>query len=742
MVRPQPLMRGMFRRVLRSGLFAAIALMVCLVVSAPHPSALAGASLNQESSESSFGPVIPIESQPFFDDLLRKAEAWNEVVLDDVVGDSPRSTLLSFYAVMSDVALRADLLGFSASTGQAQRQEAINDTTLLFNLAVNALDASSFPESVREDMAEEAAIQLKLVLDYVFTNSRQPIYIPDQAGMKDRNDERSNPTSSWRIPGTAITLTSDISGDKENERYYFSASTVKQIRSMYEEVRDLPRVAQSFASPNFYSDFIYTPGFLVPPDWYLSLPIGWRPYLEWPIGDQTLFQVICAVFLLLVYTYFNLRLMRLLFQTYQVIEEVEPDFESANRRLFNLDTVAWKRVLIVVPVLPFTYLIEQLVDNVINFTGAPLVVTIYVFYVIWYISAAVLVFFLFEALGRSSAEFIAQIRGHRSAIQLRRITSLVMPASRAVGMLISVVLVYRLLLLLGLPSNTVLAFSAVPGLAIGLGATKLIGNLFAGLSIQTDRPLRVGEFCEVGGKLGFVTKIGLRSVELQTLESRVTIPNSVADEATIVNYSKRGLGVDRQPMQGLELRLPIRDQLSPFQLEELVRITQNMLISPSSSGQEVDLHEPVVSLESLEDGTSQLIVFVMVELHGWHAFLKVREKLLVALEELLERITLCEIMVGVAYSTTPHQLRLIPELLKDVVREDTNLEFEACRLVKISSFSYDYELEVRSNHMVHDEFEDSVHRLNCRILDVLAEHQIQIPFPTQTLELHSNTPSS
>ena len=32
---------------------------------------------------------------------------------------------------------------------------------------------------------------------------------------------------------------------------------------MYEEIRDISMVQQSYAS-NFYSDFIYTPGFLVP----------------------------------------------------------------------------------------------------------------------------------------------------------------------------------------------------------------------------------------------------------------------------------------------------------------------------------------------------------------------------------------------------------------------------------------------------------------------------------------------
>jgi MscS family membrane protein len=172
-------------------------------------------------------------------------------------------------------------------------------------------------------------------------------------------------------------------------------------------------------------------------------------------------------------------------------------------------------------------------------------------------------------------------------------------------------------------------------------------------------------------------------------------------------------------------------------LEELMRQARRMVAMPESLQLTVDLHEPVVSLESLEDGTNQLIVFVMVALHGWAAFLKVRETLLVALEELLERVSLSEVVVGVAYSTTQEQLEKIPELMRSVVSEDSQLGFEACRLVRISAFSYDHELEIRSSHNTHDDFENSVHRLNRRILEVLAQHHIEIPFPTQTLELHS-----
>ena len=730
MIRSQGLAGPLFRRPVR---FLLVGL-VTLVLSIGPALLDLPASQASPAQPSNSAPLIPIEDQPFYQQLVTSSETWSDVVLDQVVGDSPRSTLLNFYAVMADVGLRADRLGHGASTRDVSRQEQIDDTNLLFGLAVKALDASSIPKSVREDMADEAAIQLKHVLDYVLTHSRQPIDIPDVEGMKQLNDRRSTPTNSWRIPGTAVTLTSDLEDDPENESFYFSASTVSSIRSMYDEIRAIPQIQQPFATPRFYSDFIYTPGYLVPPDWYLALPGSWRGFFEWPIGDQTLFQVLCAALLIGVYGFIYLRLLRMLFSTYSPGAR---RFEN-DQQIFQLDSLAWKRVLIVLPALPLTYVTEQLIDNILNFTGLPLVVAIYSFYVIWYFSASVLVFFLFEAVGRSSSEFLAGVRGGESPIQLRRITSLVMPISRAVGALVSVVLIYRLLLLLGLPSSTVLAFSAVPGLAIGLGASKLLGNLFAGLSIQTDRPLRVGEFCEVGGNLGFVTKIGLRSMELQTLESRVTIPNSVADEATIVNYSRRGVSWERQPMQGLELRLPISDPLSPFQLEELMRQARRLLATPQSLQLAVELREPLVSLESLEDGTNQLIVFVMVELHGWAPFLKVRETLLLALEELLERVSLSEVVVGVAYSTTPQQLERIPELMRAVIAEDPQLGFEACRLVRISAFSYDHELEIRSSHDTHDAFENSVHRLNRRILEVLAQHQIEIPFPTQTLELHSN----
>lgn len=674
--------------------------------------------------------LISIQDQPFYGDLEQAASSWSDVVLDQVVGDSPRATLLNFYAVMAEVGHRADRLGRidalrDPSVSPAQRQEQIADTELLFQLAVKSLDASAFPESVRTDMADEAAIQLKHVLDYVFTHSQRLIDIPDVEGMKRLNDKRTNAAESWRIPGTAISLTSELDNDPDQQDFFFSEETVASISEMYQEVKGFPVVDQPFATPYFYQDFIYTPGYLVPPGWYLSLPRSVRDLIEVPISDQTLFQIVCALLAIVLYLAVLGWLARFMLLTYR-----DSLADETPTQLWHRDSLAWRRVLLVLPILPLTRFTEVFIDDVVNFTGLPLVVITYALYVIWYLSAGVFVFFVFEALGRSSAEWLARIRGRRSQLQLQRISNFVMPLCRALGALVAIVLIYRLMLLLGLPASTVLAFSAVPGLAIGLGASKLLSNLFAGLSIQTDRPLRVGEFCRVGDNLGFVSRIGLRSLELETLESRVTIPNSVVDEATIINFSRRGLQGDRPPMQGLEVRLDLQGEWSPFQLEEVLHQARRTLRSWSV------LKEPLMSLERSTDSSPQLVVFAMVELHGWPAYLDIRERLLIHLEEVMERAQLSEIALGIAYGTPAEQLDRLPSLVASVVAEDSQLQFKAFRLERIAAFSYDHVLEFSSSHEDHDHFEDSLHDLNRRLISALEDAGVEIPFPTQTLQVH------
>ena len=69
----------------------------------------------------------------------------------------------------------------------------------------------------------------------------------------------------------------------------------------HDEIQNQPQVNQPFATPYFYKDFIFTPGYLVPPKWYLMLPAGLRRVIEIPIEGQTLFQIGCAVVVFALY---------------------------------------------------------------------------------------------------------------------------------------------------------------------------------------------------------------------------------------------------------------------------------------------------------------------------------------------------------------------------------------------------------------------------------------------------------
>lgn len=92
----------------------------------------------------------------------------------------------------------------------------------------------------------------------------------------------------------------------------------------------------------------------------------------------------------------------------------------------------------------------------------------------------------------------------------------------------------------GYNTNTILAGLGVGGLALALAAQKTIENLFGGISVITDRPVLVGDFCQFGGQVGTVEDIGMRSTRIRTLDRTVvTVPNSSFSTMTLENFSRR-----------------------------------------------------------------------------------------------------------------------------------------------------------------------------------------------------------
>ncbi len=685
-------------------------------------------------STTGLNTYVPLESQPFHGQLLELKQQWTDAPLNQVVGDSPRATLLNFYVVMAQVSRDiARIEARAAATPGLFWSRAVRDELALidsyFAEAVKALDVSEIPQSIRADFADEHALKLKVILDYVFTHSRKPFDIPDAAGMKALNEGRVNPSASWTIPGTSITLMDEGTEGGRDRGYRFSAFTVAQIPSLYEEIKNqrAPSAGESsLLTPAIYDAFSLRPGHILPPKWYLSIPGGFRrSVLEAHLWDQTLFQIVLGLVVMAAFSFVQFRLVLALLATYRMTERAASQ-PLTPLAIWRVDNIAWHRVLLAGVALPMARLVELLLDHYVNVTGLPLQVLMYLLYTLYFCWAGLFSFFLMEALGRSLAEWVTILRGRRNALQLSRVSNLVMPVCRVLGAIIGVSLMYRLLILLGLPGSTVLAFSAVPGLAIGLGASKLLGNLFAGLSIQTDRPLRVGEFCRIGSNLGYVTKIGLRSLELQTHESRVTIPNSVVDEETIVNYSLRSDQAHDAVQHVFELHLPLPAELTPDQLDDLVHYGRLHLTElPGLSAAQVFLDQA--------PGDGELLLRCCGQIHApnWTDYLTLREAILLRLRQLLDQVIRSRMVIGVAYDTTQEQLQRIPDLIASLFEAEPLATFRACRLMAISDFSYDFTYDYRSSQPTYAAFKDEVARLNRALLALFAAEGIEIPYPTQ-----------
>ena len=677
--------------------------------------------------------VVPLDEQPFYPELVKRADLWLHTPLGQVVGDTPKDTLLNFYAVMADVGLLIDDVTATHRNDPGlfwdrQTKQEMEEAEALFDAAVSALDGSSFPLGVRSYLKDEAAIQLKQALDFIFYNSRQIITIPDASGMKALNENRSRQIQSWTLPGSAITLSSQITDNPNNSDFYFSASTVANASNIYGQVQNqfANLEAKKFTTNTFYEDFIHTPGHLFPPKWYLILPAKIRGLIETEmLFGETLFQIVLAAIAISIFALITAILFNQLILTYQK----RPEDPS---RAWLMDSLAWKRAALVLPLVPIAKLTELFIDEYLNFTGLPLIVLTVLFEVVYFSFLVMLVFLFFEAFGRSTSETLVRMSGNQETWELSRTSNRIMPICRVLSGVVAIALIYRMLLQLGLSPSVVLALSTVPGLAIGLGASKLLGNLFAGLSLQTDRPLRVGEFCELGDDQGFITKIGLRSVEIETATGIITIPNAVAEDCVVNNLSRNKIKSNTAMMQGLDLKLDLEGP-SPFSPDQ---ISDLLLLSRNFANNRNDLSNPCLTVE-LRAGDQQILRCIgLIKVSNWREYIELTESLTLALNQLIIQVGKSHFVLSVSYDTTDSQLSQIPGILQNIVNNIPGFQLKACRLMDISEFSYDFICHTFSQGLTYTQFVDSIDLLNRKLLKAMADAEIVIPFPT-AIELES-----
>lgn len=117
--------------------------------------------------------------------------------------------------------------------------------------------------------------------------------------------------------------------------------------------------------------------------------------------------------------------------------------------------------------------------------------------------------------------------------------------------------------------SSLLAGSAIVSVVIGLALQETLGNLFAGLAIQLERPFQVGDIISVGNDIfGRIVQIGWRATRVENKRREViSLPNTTFSKQGVKNYSRGG-----EPV-GFDTYLVLTYDTPPNRVKAVVRET-------------------------------------------------------------------------------------------------------------------------------------------------------------------------
>ena len=93
---------------------------------------------------------------------------------------------------------------------------------------------------------------------------------------------------------------------------------------------------------------------------------------------------------------------------------------------------------------------------------------------------------------------------------------------------------------IGFSVTTILAGLGIGGIAIALATQKTIEHFIGAVTLYLAAPVKVGDFCRFGDKIGTVEEIGLRSTQVRTLEQTViSVPTGDFAGMQLENFAVR-----------------------------------------------------------------------------------------------------------------------------------------------------------------------------------------------------------
>lgn len=205
--------------------------------------------------------------------------------------------------------------------------------------------------------------------------------------------------------------------------------------------------------------------------------------------------------------------------------------------------------------------------------------------------------------------------------------ALLAPGRKSARALIVVLAGLFLLDNLGFNVAALIAGLGVGGIAVALAAQKTVENLFGGVSVMLDRPVRVGDFCRFGDKVGTVEEIGLRSTRIRTLDRTViTVPNAEFSSLQIENFAKR----DRIRLLAT---VGVRYETTPEQLRYILAQLREMLLAHPK----IDKDPLRVRFVNFGAYSLDLELYAYARTSDWSEFLGIREDIFLRVMDVVEQ---------------------------------------------------------------------------------------------------------
>ncbi len=143
---------------------------------------------------------------------------------------------------------------------------------------------------------------------------------------------------------------------------------------------------------------------------------------------------------------------------------------------------------------------------------------------------------LIRALGVIEARIIATAWvTHRADV-----LSLAPLGGRLAKLLVGFLGIAAVMAQLDIPVTTLLAGLGIGGLAVALGAQKMLENVIGSIAIVSDKPFEVGDWIKVEDIEGTVEQVGIRSTRIRTFDRTViSYPNGRLADMRLESFSAR-----------------------------------------------------------------------------------------------------------------------------------------------------------------------------------------------------------